>query len=206
MENRFLDKRLIPNNDTGKAVNLEQSVVTTGQHDALELFKQARLYLQQPHLWQQLTGKMLSASFELMALEERQDQLIRTGDYIKINIPGPGTVAGEGYDWVKVKDMAYSKINNHEECFGILLTVAANPHRPEDGAAHFFENGATSTFMLSRSYNTVCASYHGRNEQKNTHGERITDNIRNSLVATGALAGLSEFQWLPLLKGLLREL
>ena len=71
--------------------------------------------------------------------------------------------------------------------------------------AHFFEEGATSTFILQLQNNTVFASYYGRNEVPNTDVERLTDKVRNALVGMAAYVGISEIHWKALLKGFLKE-
>jgi hypothetical protein len=70
---------------------------------------------------------------------------------------------------------------------------------------HFFEDLATSTFVIERIGNPVTARYYGRNELPNTETSEKKDIIRNAIVATGAAAGLSELQWSALLKAFLKE-
>jgi hypothetical protein len=79
------------------------------------------------------------------------------------------------------------------------------PGKENNDTAHFFHDGATSSFIITRKDNVVTASYHGRNELPNVNTESAADNVRNGVVASGALLALSELQWAALLKGLLKE-
>lgn len=123
------------------------------------------------------------------------------GDYLKIDIPGPGTAAGDGFDWVKIE-----KITEEITPEGIEISLqarpAANPVNADQSIAHFFKDEATSTFQVKQIGNTVFAEEHGRNEVPNTDTSSTTDNIRNTLVGWMAKIGLSYPQWKSLVKGI----
>ncbi len=52
---------------------------------------------------EQLSGKA-TADFELRDSHGKEEhRLARVNDYFKIDIPGPRSAAGDGYDWVKVE-------------------------------------------------------------------------------------------------------
>ena len=59
--------------------------------------------------------------------------------------------------------------------------------------------------LLFTESNTVFSSYHGRNEVPNTDTEKLKDNIRNTIVGAGAMAGISELQWSRLTKSFLEK-
>ena len=71
--------------------------------------------------------------------------------------------------------------------------------------AHFFSDEATSSFVVKREKNRVIAGVYGRNEKPNTDSETLTDSIRNTAMAAGALSGFSKIQWKSLVAGLLTE-
>ena len=131
------------------------------------------------------------------------NRLAQINDYLLIDIPRP--VAGNGYDWVQVENIAENVDASAEQSFGMTLKATPNPDKPEQGIAHFFGEDATSTFIVKRNSNTVTTSYHGRNELPNTKKATFPDKIRNSIIAARALAGISELQWKALIKGLLRK-
>lgn len=205
MKEISINSPMVPANEKGKALDLEYSVTENSREEATTTFKRACSRLLNPSIWHQLSGA-LSASFKLAAPNDPGPQrLARINDYFMIDIPGPGPSVGDGYDWVQVENITENADPAAEESFGMTLRVSVNPNKPEEGTAHFFKEGATSTFLIKRNGNTVTASYHGRNEIPNAKEVTLSDKIRNSLVATGALAGISELQWTALIKGLLQK-
>ncbi len=199
------DTPLIPANTLGKALDLESSVTENSVEESITTFNRACKRLLNPPIWHELSGS-ISASFKLETPDNTNaNRLAQENDYLMIDIPGPGPVVGSGYDWVNVVNIAEIADPSAEQSFGMTLKASPNPGTPERGIAHFFSEGATSTFIIKRIGNTVTASYHGRNELPNTKKASFPDNIRNSVIAAGALAGLSELQWMALLKGLLQK-
>jgi hypothetical protein len=195
---------IVPENVTGKSVDLEESVVADTAEEAENTFNRACTRLLNPPVWHQLAGT-LSAAFELQSpAAENVERLAAVNDYLKISIPGPGNSAGDGYDWVKVEAIEENTIPGAETSFAMRLRSSANPEHREKGTAHFFNEDATSTFVVKKTGNRIFISYHGRNEVPNTGGD-LTDKVRNTLVATGAALGLSELHWKALLKGLLKK-
>jgi hypothetical protein len=123
------------------------------------------------------------------------------GDYLKINIPGPGTHTGDGFDWVRIEKVN-EEINNSSATITIQARPSANPTQQDSAIAHFFSQQATSTFQVKQSGHTVSAEEHGRNEVPNTDTSHLTDDIRNTLVGWTAKIGLSYPQWKSLVKGI----
>lgn len=166
-------------------------------------FQKASKRLLNPAGWNSLVGD-LSARFTVFHQNNAaSDDNIQEGDFLQIDIPGPGPAAGNGYDWVRI-----AKIDEDGKNNSIGLQLVASPAPNEDGskkAAHFFQTGASSTFIIQRTNLTITASYHGRNEKANTQTGKVVDNIRNALVAFGAVIGVSEIQWKKLLEGFLIE-
>ena len=196
---------IVPVNETGKAVDLEHTITENSTDEAITTYNRACKRLLNPQLWHQLSGG-LSASFKLSNPGDPDPhRLAVVNDYLAIDIPGPGPEAGDGYDWVQVESITEKADPGSEESFGMTVRATSNPDKPGEGTAHFFKEGATSTFLIKRTGNKVTASYHGRNELPNTKEVAIADKIRNSLVAIGALAGLSELQWTAFIKGLLQK-
>ena len=92
-----------------------------------------------------------------------------------------------------------------DESVGLMMAATANPQRKAQNVAHFFREGATSSFIIKRTGPTVTASYHGRNEVPNTEANGMADKLRNAVVAGGAMGGLSKLQWTALIKGFLQK-
>jgi hypothetical protein len=195
---------LVPDNYVGKPTNLSSSVILPTREEALICFNRATKRLLNPPVWHKLSG-WASAHFELSGPDaEEKERLAEEGDYFRIDVPGPGPSAGDGFDWVMVE-----KISIHVNQTGIsewiFLQVrpCSNPRKPNGDTAHFFKSLASSSYIVERNGNIVTARYHGRNETPNTSTDSTFDNARNATFAAGAAIGLSEVQWTALLKGLL---
>ncbi|HSC37103.1 MAG TPA: hypothetical protein VLD19_04505 [Chitinophagaceae bacterium] len=199
-----IENILVPENREGKQTDLDYSVTLPTREEALDTFKRAYKRLLNPGVWHKLSG-VASAEFQLVGKKGNEEhRLAQVNDYFKIDVPGPGPAAGDGYDWVKV-ELVENKANpsGEEEIVGMKLRPCQNPQGAGKDTAHFFRSDASSTWLIVRKGNTVTASYHGRNEVPNTSTERKMDNVRNALVAAGASAGLSEAQWSSLTKAFL---
>ena len=195
-----LNTLLVPVNTEGKKTDLFHAVTENSIGDAIKTFERAHARLLEPQCWHELAG-MISARFSI----DGKDRIVHVNDHIKIDIPGPGPSAGEGFDWVRVEFMDENVIGSADESFGIKVRACNNPAKVSEGVAHFFTGHATSSFLIQRNEKTVTASYHGRNEIPNTSEVKLTDKIRNAMVATAAISGISELQWKALLNGLLQK-
>ena len=153
--------------------------------------------------WHKLCG-LGTATFTLTDNEgNKTARLAKEGDYIKIDIPGPGSKTGNGYDWVRIETIEDKRDEpNNYEAFTMRARPAKNPAGNADETAHFFQDEATSTFMVVRDANTVKAEIHGRNELPNIEQETRPDTIRNAVIALVAMLGLSKSQWKKLVEGL----
>ena len=197
---------LIPDNITGKQTDVEHSITVDNREDAQEAFKRAYKRMLNINIWHKLSG-FASAHFVLEdknGIEEHR--LAQLHDVFRIDIPGPGPASGDGYDWVQVEAIIDDTNSEGEnESFGIRVRSCKNPHKPGGETAHFFSSEATSTLVIQRKDKTVISSYHGRNEKINNHTANVKDNIRNTVVGAGALAGISELQWSRLIKSFLER-
>ena len=196
-----MDKdKLIPHNNEGKQVDLDEQKTFADKNAALEGFKQASQRLLHPQQWEELCGSG-SASFDVLSenLSVKTEGIVE-GDYIRINVPGPGPRSGDGYDWVRVALIESSDdAGGH---LGVKLVPCANPKEDGGEPSHFFSEDSSSTLTVRLNDLTLSARYHGRNETVNNETGSVVDNIRNTVVATGALAGFSEWQWKRLIRGL----
>ena len=197
---------LIPLNTQGKPSDLEFPVKLASRAEAIDTYRRACKRMLNPPIWHELAG-WATAHFDLVGQEgEELHRLIKEGDFLRIDIPGPGPAAGDGYDWVKVVMLEnHSDPEAVDEWMGMKVHPSPGPGKIAGDPAHFFQSHASSTFIIERNGDTVTAFYHGRNEVPNTATEKISDNIRNAIVAAGAIISLSEVQWSALCKGFLSE-
>ena len=193
---------MVPENTIGKTVDINHTV-KLNKEEAKTTYNVARERLLNPDCWRDLAG-IGTAEFELISRNEDFKQ-VQENDYLRINIPGPGSIAGDGYDWVIVEKIEENNFSETDKNIGLKLRASSNPHTDKTDTAHFFKKEATSTFIIKLKDDVVTAYYYGRNEVPNVEDVPILDKVRNTVVATGAAIGLSELQWNALLTGFLQK-
>ncbi|MCT2409860.1 hypothetical protein NZD88_20090 [Chryseobacterium antibioticum] len=124
------------------------------------------------------------------------------GDFMRIDIPGPGKKEAKGYDWVEITDLCFQEDSSSES-----VIITCRPSRDPKNSknhhiAHFYSPKSTSTFMISRTPTHLKAAVYGRNERPNFNAGFI-DIIRNLMVAAGGMMGVSKIQWKKLSDGFL---
>jgi hypothetical protein len=197
-------ENIVPEQHEGGATNTE-SVETFDTIEAARAFYQVvSNRLLNVNAWHDYAGKG-TAAFQLT--DEHGTEVVRTaqkGDHFKIDIPGPGSVTGEGYDWVQIEEIV-EEHNEDTDTIAIRVRPTSNPRNDKQDVAHFFTDDATSNFIVKREGTQVLAAVRGRNEKPNTKAEAIIDKARNTAVATGAITGFSNYQWKSLVTGLLKR-
>jgi hypothetical protein len=190
----------VPSHHVGNKLNVEHSVITGSNSEATELFTESVKRMLHVSDWGKITASALS-NFQLT--DPQGVEVFREAqknDLFKIDIPGPSSPTGDGFDWVKVEMI--KKIPNRVT---MLVRPAVSPHQPNSDVAHFFESVATSTFQVFRRGRIVSAGVYGRNEVPNVHSENLVDKVRNTMVAVGAIFGASKIQWESLVHGILND-
>lgn len=197
----------IPKQLQGQSSDIEERVDTSTTRQAHSTFVDASRRLLTINEWKDISGPT-SATFHLTDENGNDiDRVAKPGDFIRIDIPGPGTATGKGYDWVRIEsiDDKTDPAGKHESLI-MRVRPAQSPVNNEPNVAHFFDDAATSTFMIERDDLRVTASVHGRNELPNKNVDRLVDKVRNTLVANVATSGMSAYQWGLLTQGILRGL
>jgi hypothetical protein len=192
------EKEMIPPQHEGGQSNTESKKEFSSEQEAINFFHQVKKKLVNVNQWHHYAGK-LTADFTLT--DDKGNPVNRTvekHDHFRIDIPGPGSATGDGYDWVQVEEIA-----EEGNALTIRVRPATNPTNEKQDVAHFFSDDATSSFIVRRDGNTVIAGVYGRNEKPNTEAEKAKDKIRNAAVATGAITGFAKLQWKTLVDGLL---
>lgn len=193
-------KEIIPEQNEGIETNTESEIELNNEDEARSFFELAKERLFSVNNWHHYAGTG-TADFQLTDEKGNPvDRLPQKGDHFKIDIPGPGTITGEGNDWVQIEE-----ITEDENCIGIRVRPATNPTNERKDVAHFFDETATSSFIVKREKNKVIAGVYGRNEKPNTNTETVVDKIRNATIATGAISGFSKLQWKNLVNGLVKD-
>jgi hypothetical protein len=201
-----LREKIIPQQHEGGKKDIEHRVTAADENDARKRFYIARNRLININGWQALAGA-LSAKFTLA--DQRGNKVDRTAeinDYIKIDLPARKHAEGDGHDWVMVEAIEdKSDADGSYEIFALRVRPVSDPKKKGENVAHFFDDAATSTFMIERQGKEITAAVFGRNETPNTETHNLIDKIRNAVIGTTAIMGLSNIQWNNLVKGLLDE-
>ena len=93
----------IPHQKKGAKSDTSHSVKFKTITQAKTFFKVAENRLLDVSKWHLLSG-MGSATFTLTDNSGgKLRRKAREGDYLRIDIPGPGSKKGDGYDWVKIE-------------------------------------------------------------------------------------------------------
>jgi hypothetical protein len=195
-------KTIVPAQREGSAYDTISERIFSTEKLAKSHFKVVRKRLLAINHWHEIAGEE-KATFHLVdARGEHVERMPAIGDYIKIEIPGPINHSGDGYDWVKIEDI-FEDEELHEEFISIRVRPSSNPTKNKEEIAHFYDDSATSTFVVKRESNKISAEVHARNEKPNLEDVSLIDKIRNTFVAFGGILGASKIQWKSFTDGLL---
>jgi hypothetical protein len=195
---------IIPHQHSGADSRTSYSIELASAAEAQEVFLHARDNLLHVNNWHGLSGPH-TACFQLTDQYGKEaDREVIPGDYLRINIPGPGNVK-TGFDWVKVENVEEQITHSYHTWTSIKVRPSSSPDHGTYGTAHFFSEQATSSFIVERKGNVVLACVIGKNEKVNEHSQGWLDTMRNTIVAFAAMIGLNKPQWKSLVKGILLD-
>jgi hypothetical protein len=197
---------LLPPQVKGKSTMTMAQVTAGKEADARFIFERATKRLLDVNEWTDHCGA-LSAGFQLTDDEgEPLKGRAAVGDYIRIDIPGPATDEGRGYDWVRIEKIEQPPPSPSGGISLLQVRPCANPQTKDTAViAHFLEDSATSNFVIDWADRRVSATVYGRNEVPNTAHPGTADKVRNAVVGTLGAIGLSKIQWKALVEGLLEK-
>ncbi|HEX5654021.1 MAG TPA: hypothetical protein VFX58_13160 [Chitinophagaceae bacterium] len=192
---------IVPQQYTGSEIESEASTDLKSDEEAKYFFKIARQRLLDVNNWHRVAEK-ISARFQVVNKDgEEEDRQVKEGDYLRIDIPGPGRQQGDGYDWVYVETI--NELKNHiVQSVGLRVRPHPNPFDEKSETAHFYSREATSSFIVTRESSRVSSWIIDRNLVPNKEAESLADRIRDTAVGLGAIAGFSKIQWQGLANGL----
>lgn len=200
--NHSEDERL-PQQEIGSQIDVVEKLSLPDETVAIAFFPIVKDRLLSVNKWAELAGTEMSAFQLTNAFGNPVDRRAEVGDYLQIDIPGPGTGLGKGYDWVKIEEITMeSEVGM--DMVTMRVRPADNPLSASNETAHFLTEQATSTFLVKRVGKHIYAEEHGRNEQANTYTKDTVDNLRNLFVGWAATLGFSYPQWKALVKGLIQ--
>ena len=195
---------IVPNQQTGRAIDAVSNVELSEEEEARTFFRQVKERLRDVNHWKDIAGT-LSASFQLVDANGKEvRRMAEKGDYFKIDIPGPGTKSGDGFDWVQIEEVENTSLPDGER-FGFRVRPTDNPQNQKNDVAHFYSDDSTSSFIVERRNNIVTASVHDRNTKPNTDADKPIDKIRDAIVGVAGVATFSKIQWKNLTDGLINQ-
>lgn len=193
----------IPTQKEGQHTDAVAEQVLDDLQTAQYYFEIAKQRLLDVNNWHRIS-KIKASVFTLINENgEKLNSTAKVGHYFKIDIPGPGSRLGDGFDWVKIEFI--QEIKNEgldKEVLMMKVRPAKNPERHNEEIAHFLKDEATSTFIVAREGNKIAAEVHGRNEIPNIGVTPLIDKVRNSVIGLGAIIGISVLQWKLLTEGI----
>lgn len=139
--------------------------------------------------WSEIPG-VANATFELHSAkgEPLKKTKVETGDFIKIDLPGPLP-----FFWVKVNE-----VSDGDGYAQFTVQPSFDP-TDDDGKRetdHFFRDKARSIFRVERHAREIIAMEVGINEAINNQGEEAGEKaLINTLVSEGGWAGFQKHQW-----------
>jgi hypothetical protein len=189
--------QLVPPQRSGKAIEAEASAVLSTEKTAVVFFELVRNRMQHVNSWSVIAGK-LSAEFQLVNKEALEVfRKAQEGDYLRIDIMGPGGTSGGGYDWVKIE-----QLHDEPDSFGFRVRPSSHPSAHRAVPDHFYNEESTSTFQVTRVGRHVMVSISDRNTKPNNEATNVVNKVRNYVVAWAARARFSQIQWQALAEGL----
>ncbi|GAB3169086.1 hypothetical protein [Telluribacter humicola] len=195
---------IIPEHNTGKIIDTVSYIDCSSNEEAKAFYQVVKARLLNVNSWNTYAGV---GTAEFKVVDKSGNEVARhvtEGDYFKIDIPGPGSISGEGYDWVKVEEV--NAVSNPEmESVGIRVRPSPNPQSTDEQVAHFYSEESTSNFTATREGNRITVGIYDRNTKPNTEGKKnIVEKARDFLVGLGAVTSFSKYQWQQLADGLLK--
>ncbi len=198
----YLD--IIPEQYTGNETEAGAAVEFNDNNDAVIFYDEAKKRLLNVNKWHELAG-LISAGFQVVDKNGKEtNRGVQKGDYIKVDIPGPGSKAGDGYDWVMAEELKEVSDSNIQS-IGFRVRPIANPLGDKKSIAHFYDDSATSNFIVTREGKKVTTRIIDRNIKPNDDTQSLTDKIRDTAIGISAIAGFSKIQWQNLANGLVKS-
>lgn len=199
-----MENIIVPQQLVGSQMDISSETICLTLTEATVLYEVAKERLFKVNNWDKVCGTEATC-FQLTDSDGQPAEELVEGCLIRIDIPGPGTSIGDGYDWVMVEKIVEQSGEGNQKFAAFTVRPCANPANPAEGTAHFFSNCATSTFMVTTYGTSVKAEIHGRNEVANGENESIFDGLRNTMVGWSAKIGLSFPQWKLLVEGICKK-
>ncbi|RXJ44350.1 hypothetical protein [Gelidibacter gilvus] len=153
--------------------------------------------------WHTFSEK-IKAEFVLVdPINDQSTDELKVGNLIRIDIPGPGSPSGSGYDWTEITNVETGNEGHEFPFFSFTVKPCPAPDTNDDTVAHFYNKESTNTFIVRRIGTCIYVEVHGRNQIENTSDAPLLDIVRNKAVAIGSKFGIGSLNWTGFTSGLL---
>ena len=195
---------IVPAQFVGQEIEVEATKELKDEAGAKSLYNMAKRKLLDVNNWKKIAGA-ISAQFQIIDDKgETVTRDVKKGDYLRINIPGPGSKEGDGYDWVLVEELKEINMGSLQSV-GFRVRPTENPFGEKNETSHFYSKEATSSFIICRENSKLISWIIDRNLLPNTESGSLVDKVRDVVVGVSAIAGLSKVQWQQLADGLIEN-
>jgi hypothetical protein len=193
---------VVPQNHSGKSIDASSSKDFSDIDTAKKHYEIAKSRLLDINHWDELDSGVMATFTIADADGGLLNQQAQQGLLIRINIPGPGSADGDGYDWVHIEEI--HEVNNEDsDSIAIRVRPVSAPDQPGDRVAHFYSDQSTSTFVVNRESKTVTAAVYDRNIEVNDQSDSLVGQLRNAITGLTAKGIFSKIQWQALSDGLI---
>jgi hypothetical protein len=197
---------IVPRQYTGKEITVHASETLKDDAEAQEFFNISKERLLDANNWHKIsTG--LTAVFQVTDADGKAVyRQVAEGDHLQVDIPGPGSKEGEGFDWVRVEQVK-EVVEENLHCIAFRVRPCENPkgNSESQNIAHFYDDSGTSNFIVIREGVKVTALVIDKNLKPNVDTDSFTDKIRGAILGTSALTVLSRIQWQNLVDGIVKK-
>ena len=195
---------IVPPQFKGQEIEVDAVQDLKTESEAQRLYDIAKKKLLNVNNWNRIAGAV-TARFQIIDKKGNEvDREVQKGDYLRIDIPGPGTKEGGGFDWVLVEELDEIR-QPSVQSVGFRVRPNQNPFGQRNETAHFYSKEATSSFIIIREKTKIIAWIIDRNLRPNTEQESLADKIRDVAVGISAIAGFSKVQWQGLANALIEK-
>lgn len=195
---------IVPLQYAGTKIEVDATVELKNIDEAKAFYNVAKSRLLQVNNWHNVAG-IISAKFQLIdASGNEADRHAAKNDFLKVDIPGPGSTEGGGYDWVLV-EMLNEVSDGENESIGFRVRPCNNPFGNKNETAHFYSEEATSNFIVIREGVNIIAWVVDHNLKPNDNAESLVDKLRDTAVGIGAISLFSKIQWQGLVDGIVKQ-
>jgi len=193
----------VPTQQRGSHLDVQKECQFRDPQETMESFELLKARFFSINHWKEICGGM-SADFRLFDQSGVYvDRMPQEGDFIRVDIPGPGDIYEKGFDWVRIVKIDERIYDGQLERYLILCRPSSAPNSKKNHVAHFYSPQSSSSFLIERGATYIKAGVYGRNELPNYAHTGLMGKIRNFFIYLGGAMRMTKMQWKSLVEGLM---